>query len=145
VIIGIDHIGLATEDPAGVAAFLTALGLGRDDDGIAEEYGVACEFWSHPASGGQPAIELVTPVREDSALSDHFTRRSPSLYHVAFEVDDLDAELVRLRGHGLVPVDAAPCAGARPGMRVSFMYVPKPAALLIELVQYGVAETGSAS
>jgi hypothetical protein len=29
-------------------------------------------------------------------------------------------------------------------MRVSFMYVPKPAALLIELVQYGVAETGSA-
>jgi methylmalonyl-CoA/ethylmalonyl-CoA epimerase len=87
----------------------------------------------------------VTPVREDSALSDHFTRRSPSLFHVAFEVDDLDAELVRLRGHGLVPVDAAPCSGARPGMRVSFLYVPKPAALLIELVQYGVAEAGSAS
>ena len=144
MILGIDHIGLATEDPAGVATFLTALGLGKDDDGIAEEYGVACEFWSHPTSDGQPAIELVTPVREDSALSDHFSRRSPSLYHVAFEVDDLDAELVRLRGHGLVPVDAAPCAGARPGMRVSFMYVPKPAALLSELVQYGVAETGSA-
>jgi methylmalonyl-CoA/ethylmalonyl-CoA epimerase len=139
VIIGIDHIGLATEDPGGVAAFLTALGLGKDDEGIADAYGVACEFWSHPAAGGQPAIELVTPVREDSALSDHFTRRSPSLYHVAFEVDDLDAELVRLRGHGLVPVDAAPCAGARAGMRVAFMYVPKPAALLIELVQYGVA------
>ncbi|HEV2887552.1 MAG TPA: VOC family protein [Jatrophihabitans sp.] len=144
MITGIDHIGLATEDPAGVAAFLTALGMDKDDQGVADEYGVACEFWSYPAAGGQPAVELVTPVREDSALSDHFTRRSPSLYHVAFEVDDLDGELERLRGHGLVPVDAAPCAGARPGMRVAFMYVPKPAALLIELVQYGVAETGDA-
>ncbi|MDQ1745268.1 MAG: methylmalonyl-CoA/ethylmalonyl-CoA epimerase [Pseudonocardiales bacterium] len=144
MIIGIDHIGLATEDPGGVAAFLTALGLGKDDEGIAESYGVACEFWSHPSAGGQPAIELVTPVREDSALSDHFTRRLPSLYHVAFEVDDLDAELARLRGHRLVPVDAEPCAGARPGMRVAFMYVPKPAALLIELVQYGVAGAASA-
>jgi methylmalonyl-CoA/ethylmalonyl-CoA epimerase len=144
VIIGIDHIGLATEDPGGVATFLTALGLGKDDEGIAESYGVACEFWSHPSAGGQPAIELVTPVREDSALSDHFLRRSPSLYHVAFEVDDLDAELARLRGHRLVPVDAEPCAGARPGMRVAFMYVPKPAALLIELVQYGVAGAADA-
>jgi methylmalonyl-CoA/ethylmalonyl-CoA epimerase len=142
VIKGIDHIGLATEDPDGVAMFLTALGMGKDDEGVAAGYGVACEFWSFPGTDGQPAVELVTPVREDSALSDHFTRRSPSLYHVAFEVDDLDAELTRLRGHGLVPVDAAPCAGARPGMRVAFMYVPKPAALLIELVQYGVAEVG---
>jgi methylmalonyl-CoA/ethylmalonyl-CoA epimerase len=98
---GIDHIGLATEDPAGVAAFLTALGMGKDDDGVAADYGVACEFWSYPTSGGQPAVELVTPVREDSALSDHFTRRSPSLYHVAFEVDDLDAELTRLESEGI--------------------------------------------
>jgi methylmalonyl-CoA/ethylmalonyl-CoA epimerase len=138
VIKGIDHIGLATEDPGGVAGFLTALGMGKDDHGVAEEYGVACEFWSYPSTGGQPAVELVTPVRPDSVLSEHFSRRSPSLYHVAFEVDDLDSELARLRGHGLVPVDATPCAGARPGMRVAFMYVPKPAALLIELVQYGL-------
>ena len=142
---GIDHIGVATEDPHGVAAFLTALGMGKDDHGVADDYGVACEFWSYPGAGNQPAVELVTPVREDSALSDHFTRRSPSLYHVAFEVDDLDGELTRLRGHGLLSVDAAPCAGALPGMRVAFMYVPKPAALLIELVQYGVAEASSAS
>jgi methylmalonyl-CoA/ethylmalonyl-CoA epimerase len=138
VIKGIDHVGLATEDPDGVADFLAVLGMGKDDHGVAAEYGVACEFWSYPGAGGRPAVELVTPVREDSALSDHFTRRSPSLYHVAFEVDDLDGELVRLRGHGLVPVDAAPCAGARPGTRVAFMYVPKPAALLIELVPYGL-------
>ncbi|HEX8095030.1 VOC family protein [Jatrophihabitans sp.] len=138
---GIDHIGLATEDPRGVAGFLTVLGMGKDDQGVAEEYGVACEFWSYPGAGGKPAIELVTPVREDSALSDHFSRRSPSLYHVAFEVDDVDSELARLHGHGLVSVDAAPCAGARPGMRVAFLYAPKPAALLIELVQYGAGTT----
>jgi methylmalonyl-CoA/ethylmalonyl-CoA epimerase len=136
VILGIDHIGLATEYPAGVSEFLTVLGMRKDDGGVADAYGVACEFWSHPSARGQPALELVTPIRDDSAVTSHLAHRGPGLYHVAFEVDDLDAELARLCASGFVPVDAAPCAGARPAMRVAFLYVPKPAALLIELVQY---------
>lgn len=142
MIIGIDHIGLATEDPAGVSAFLTALGMRQDDSGVAAEYGVACEFWSYPATAGQPALEVVSPLRADSAISSQLARRGPGVYHVAFQVDELATELTRLRGAGCLPVDASPCAGARPGMRVAFMYLPKPAALLIELVQYGVREPG---
>ena len=137
MILGIDHVGLATDDPAGLSVFLTALGLRRDDGGIAENYGVACEFWSHPGSAGQPALELVSPAGQDSAISDQLAQRGPGLYHLAFEVDDLPAELSRLRASGFVAIDAKPCAGARPGMQVAFMYLRKPAALLIELVQYG--------
>ena len=29
-----------------------------------------------------------------------------------------------------------PCQGARPGMRVAFLYAKRPAARLVELVQY---------
>ncbi|XVQ81948.1 hypothetical protein ACQP2K_24105 [Microbispora siamensis] len=43
VILGIDHIGLATDDPAGTAPFLAALGLGAGDLGIADDYG---SYWS---------------------------------------------------------------------------------------------------
>jgi methylmalonyl-CoA/ethylmalonyl-CoA epimerase len=136
VILGIDHIGLATDDPAGTAPFLAALGLGMFDRGIAADYGVACEFWRHSDGIGQPAIEMVAPVRQDSSVTDRLEKHGPGLYHVAFGVDDLAGELTRLRGHGFVPTGLRPCAGARQGMRVAFMYARKPAGLLIELVQY---------
>lgn len=84
------------------------------------------------------AVELVAPVRGDSAVTGHLARKGPGLYHIAFEVDDVELELARLRSNGFVPVDREPCAGARPGMRVAFMYVRKPAGLLIELVQYSL-------
>ena len=136
MILGIDHIGLATDDPAGVGSALTELGLRMADGGPAEDYGVSCEFWRHPAGDGRPAVELVTPLQDDSAVTAYLARRGPGLYHVAFEVDDVEAELARLRAAGFVPVDRRPCRGARPGMRVAFLYVRKPAGLLIELVQY---------
>jgi len=135
VILGIDHIGLATEDPAGVASFLTALGLYKSDEGTADAYGVSCEFWRYPASD-RPAVEVVAPAGARSTLTDHLTRSGPGLYHVAFHVDDVEFELARLRRNGFVAIDQEPCAGARPGMRVAFMYIRKPAGLLIELVEY---------
>jgi methylmalonyl-CoA/ethylmalonyl-CoA epimerase len=137
VILRIDHIGLATPDPAGVAPHLRALGLSKGDDGIAEAYRVACEFW-HSGRTGEPSIELVSPVGARSVL-DRQLARGPGLHHLAVAVDLLEAELERLRGAGFTPVDREPCAGARPGMRVAFTYLPRPAGLLVELVEYGPA------
>lgn len=136
MILGIDHIGLATDDPTGVGVFMTALGMRRTDDGIAEDYGVACEFWQYSDGVGQPAVELVSPVGENSSVAGRLKQSGPGLYHVAFAVDDLESELARLRKSGFAAVDAQPCAGARKGMRVAFMYARRPAGLLIELVQY---------
>ncbi|MFL6136662.1 MAG: VOC family protein [Frankiaceae bacterium] len=149
MILGIDHVGLATDDPAAVGGYLAALGLQRFDAGVAEAYGVSCDFWrwagmTSAASGAgaagrpaQPAVEVVAPVREGSAVSHRLARNGPGLYHLALEVDDLDAELARLRGAGFTAVDREPCAGAREGMRVAFVYAGRPAGVLVELVQYG--------
>jgi methylmalonyl-CoA/ethylmalonyl-CoA epimerase len=124
-----------TDDPTGVGKYISALGMHLADGGLAHDYGVACEFWQH-RDAGQPAVEVVAPVGEDSAVTDYLARKGPGLYHIAFEVDDVEHELARLSGSGFVAVDRAPCAGARAGMRVAFMYLRKPAGLLIELVQY---------
>lgn len=134
MILGIDHIGLATPEPLRTGAFLEALGLSPVDGGVADDYGVSCEFWRLPGRG--PDIELVSPARPNSAIEGRLAGQGPGLYHVAFVVDDVEAELRRLRGSGLSPVDASPCRGARPGMTVAFMYVPRPAAFLVELVAY---------
>lgn len=136
MILGIDHVGLVTEDPEGVGEFMAALGLDRVESGTADAFGVSCDFWQFGAGAALPAIEVVAPVRDDSSVATTLARNGPGLYHVAFEVDDLDAELTRLRRRGFAPVDAEPCKGARPGMTVAFLYARKPAGLLVELVHY---------
>jgi methylmalonyl-CoA/ethylmalonyl-CoA epimerase len=135
VILGIDHVGITTEDPAGAGKFLTALGMHASDAGIAEGYGVACEFWQH-GQARQPAVEIVSPARDGSAVSDRLTKSGPGLHHVAYEVAGIDEERARLKSSGYVEVDRAAQDGARPGMHVVFMYAPRPAGLLIELVEY---------
>ncbi|MFD4986138.1 VOC family protein [Streptomyces sp. NPDC058374] len=142
MILRIDHVGLATEDPGGVAAFMTTLGLRKYDEGHADDYGVACEFWQFGGGLGNPAVEIVSPTQEPSAISGRLARQGPGLYHLAFEVDDLESETARLRGEGWTAVDATPCKGARDGMTVAFLYAPAPAGLLVELVHYAPAPGG---
>jgi methylmalonyl-CoA/ethylmalonyl-CoA epimerase len=144
VILGIDHVGLATDDPAGVGRVLSALGLLRADAGTAGAYGVACEFWAYPEAA-QPAIELVSPDVHPSAVDSRLAAEGPGLYHVAFHVDDLVADMDRLRRDGFRLLDREPCAGARPGMRVAFLYAPRPAGLLVELVEYRTHKGGSSA
>jgi methylmalonyl-CoA/ethylmalonyl-CoA epimerase len=136
VILGIDHVGLATDDPDGVGTFMHSLGLRKHDSGVARDYGVACAFWGAPGRPDGPAIEVVSPLQGQSAVSDLLERSGPGLFHVALVVDDIELEFKRLRRERFLAVDSRPCRGARPGMRVVFMYLRKPAGLLIELVQY---------
>ncbi|MFF5565541.1 VOC family protein [Streptomyces sp. NPDC012623] len=137
MILGLDHIGLATADPARAGAQLADLGLARTDQGEAPAYGVACEFWSLPGDPVGATVELVSPTRSGSAVDGRLAGAGPGLYHLAFAVDDLAGETARLRALGYLLLDAEPCRGARPGMRVTFLYQPEPADLLVELVHYG--------
>jgi methylmalonyl-CoA/ethylmalonyl-CoA epimerase len=132
MLLRIDHIGLVTGAPAGLAPFLGALGMSRSDDGVADDYGVTCEFWQRQDS---PAVELVSPTRAGSVLDARLARGGPGLHHIAFRVHDVASELDRLRGEGFTAVDAEPRSGARPGMLVAFTYL-RPAGLLVELVEY---------
>lgn len=140
MILRFDHVGVATGDPAAAGHLLADLGLVRSDTGTAEAYGVSCDFWTPGADAAGAAVELVAPLCTTAAVQGHLDRHGPGLYHVAFEVDDVQAELDRLRTDGFVPVDTEPKAGARPGMRVAFVYAKRPAGLLVELVQYDRTE-----
>jgi acetylornithine deacetylase/succinyl-diaminopimelate desuccinylase-like protein len=112
----------------------------RTDAGTAGSYGVACEFWQVREGPGDTLVELVSPLDTDSAVSAQLDRDGAGPHHLAFRVDDLPGEQTRLRRAGFVPVDAEPCAGARPGMQVAFMYLPEPGGVLVELVRYAPAD-----
>lgn len=134
--LGIDHVGLMTDDPGRAGTFMKLLGMSLNDQGAADAYGVSCDFWQFSAAPGEAAVELVAPTRDDSAISAPLGSRGPGLYHVAFETDDLDGDAEQLVDEGFVRIDDGAHEGARPGMRVMFLFLPEPVNSLIELVQY---------
>jgi methylmalonyl-CoA/ethylmalonyl-CoA epimerase len=80
---------------------------------------------------GGSKVELLVPTSEDSAIAKHLKQRGAGLHHVAFYVDDLDAELARLTAKGYRVV-----TGPKPGAdnkRIAFLHPSDTAKVLVEL------------
>jgi methylmalonyl-CoA/ethylmalonyl-CoA epimerase len=125
----IDHIGVAVVDAEEVARLFCDV-LGADPAGeeiLSEGLHVVS------VAAGDDTIEFFTPTRPDHTVRRFLDKRGGSaLHHICIEVDDLDQELVRLRGLGIELVDAKPRPGAH-GRRVAFLHPRSTAGLLIEL------------
>ena len=80
---------------------------------------------------GESKVELLVPTTEDSAIAKHLAKRGPGLHHIAFHVNDLDAELDRLVEKGYRVV-VGPKAGAD-GKRIAFLHPGDSAKVLVEL------------
>jgi methylmalonyl-CoA/ethylmalonyl-CoA epimerase len=81
---------------------------------------------------GEPLIELVEPVGEDSPVKT-FLRRGSGLHHLCFEVGDLEAELHRARDSGGLTVRPPLPATAFAGRRIAWVYTKHQ--LLLEYLE----------
>ncbi|WP_329101287.1 VOC family protein [Micromonospora sp. NBC_01699] len=134
MILRIDHVGMVAANLKAAAAGLRMLTMSPDEHDIVATYDVECQFWRR--EGDPTAIEIVTPAGPSSQVSGHLRRSGPGLHHVAFEVDDIVAELAVLRARGAVLVDDEPRPGGQPGLRIAFVHLGPATGLLVELVQY---------
>lgn len=134
MILRIDHVGMVAADLRSAAPGLRMLTMSPDESGVVATYDVACQFWRR--EGDTTAIEIVTPAGPSSQVSGHLRRSGPGLHHVAFEVDDITAELATLRARGAVLVDDEPRPGGQPGLLIAFVHLGPATGLLVELVQY---------
>lgn len=66
-------------------------------------------------------IELIAPLTGDSPVS-NFLSKGTGLYHVCFEVDDIDKALANARKHGAIIVSKPTEARLYGGRRISFLY-----------------------
>ena len=82
---------------------------------------------------GESRIELIEPAAEPSPI-DGVLKRGMGLYHVCYEVDDLDAALARLRADGAALVAPPQPAAAFGGRRIAFVM---SCGLLVELLESG--------
>ncbi|MDQ6768107.1 MAG: methylmalonyl-CoA epimerase [Candidatus Eremiobacteraeota bacterium] len=83
---------------------------------------------------GDGAIELLKPLRSDGALQRFLGDQRSKLHHLAYRVDDLEAELERLKSAGVRLIDEQPRRGAH-GNRIAFIHPSYSGGTLIELCQ----------
>lgn len=129
----IDHLGIAVRDLArSERLFATLLGAEPAGRERVESEGVEVSFFQV----GESRFELLEPQGEDGPLAKFLAKRGEGLHHVCLGVDDVDAEVERLKGAGFQFVGEAPRPGAG-GCRVAFIHPKSAGGILVELSSGG--------
>ncbi|RYE90420.1 MAG: VOC family protein, partial [Cytophagaceae bacterium] len=83
---------------------------------------------------GGSKIELLAGTSSDSAITKFLEKKPEGIHHVAFEVDDIVAEMARLQAEGFVLLSAEPKRGADNKL-VCFVHPKSAGGVLVELCQ----------
>ena len=75
---------------------------------VVESEGVKTSFFE----AGPNKIELLEGTREDSPISNFIAKRGEGVHHIAFAVDDILSEVIRLKKEGFVVLNETPKKGA---------------------------------
>lgn len=127
----IHHLGIAVEQLDEAARrFETVLGTDASGAHDVPSARTTVQFFSV----GESRLELLAPMDDDSPVARHLKNRGPGLHHICLEVDDLEAEVARMRAAGMrfVTDDIQP--GAH-GSRIIFLHPRSTGGVLIELQQ----------
>jgi methylmalonyl-CoA epimerase len=127
----IDHVGVAVEDMDGaLALYRDSLGMPLAHRETVEQQGVDAALLDI----GEGHVELLAPLGPDTPVGKYLAKRGPGIHHVAYAVEDIDAELERLREAGLRLIDETPRVGIR-NSRVAFLHPSAVGGVLTEIVQ----------
>lgn len=125
----LDHIGIAVRSLDATKIY-EDLGLTVDHIETVATQGVKTAFL--PA--GDARLELLEPTGPESPVAKYIEKRGEGIHHLCFRVDDIEAELEKLKKKGYRLVDEAPVPGAH-GCRVAFLHPSAGHGVLIELSQ----------
>jgi methylmalonyl-CoA epimerase len=130
---GIHHVGIAVDDlDAAVARYVALFGATVEHRERVEEQGV--EAASLHVGGSR--IELLAPTGPDTPVGRFLAKRGPGMHHLAFEVEDVAAELRRLKAEGVQLIDEQPRRGMF-GLQVAFVHPEATGGVLAEFVGDG--------
>jgi len=125
----IKHIGVAVDD------LQTAKDFFRETFGLSasnqENFGELL-FSFIPMEGTN--LELLQSTEADGQIAKFIQKRGQGIHHIALEVDDVQAELDRLKARGLKLINERPYRNAHQEL-VAFIHPKSTFGVLIELVQ----------
>jgi methylmalonyl-CoA epimerase len=129
----IHHLGVAVVDlDDAIARYRALFGAEVEHRETVEDQGVEAAS----LRVGEDRLELLASLGPETPVGRFLERRGPGMHHVAFEVDDVGAELERLAADGAELVDERPRPGLF-GLEVAFLHPDATGGVLAELVGRG--------
>ena len=105
----IEHIGIAVSDiDTSNKVFEKIFGKENYKSEKIELEGVITSFFQI----GENKIELVAATNSDSPISKFLSKNREGMHHIAFAVDNIQAEMERLKNEGITLLNDAPKKGA---------------------------------
>ncbi len=127
----IDHVGIAVDDlESAIDSYERLLEGQCYKRETVEDQKVETAFFKT----GESKVELLGATDPDSVIAKYVAKHGEGMHHVAFEVDDIHAELDRLREEGFKLLSEEPSRGADHKL-VAFVHPKDNHGVLVELCQ----------
>lgn len=127
----IEHIGIAVKNIDESNSLFTKLfGEPHYKTETVESEGVKTSFFKV----GDNKIELLEATKEDSPIAKFIDKKGEGIHHIAFDVDDIELEVKRLKEEGFIVLNEIPKKGADNKLIV-FLHPKTTNGVLIELCQ----------
>lgn len=127
----VEHIGIAVKDIESANELYTRLlGVAPYKMEEVEREGVMTSFFQV----GPNKIELLEATKENSPIAKYLEKRGEGVHHIAFEVEDIKAEMKRLKEDGFKLLSEEPKRGADNKM-VAFIHPKSANGVLVELCE----------
>jgi methylmalonyl-CoA/ethylmalonyl-CoA epimerase len=133
-VVAVDHVGIAVADlDEAIAWYADTFGLVATHVETNEEQGVREAMLSAPGDAGA-AVQLLAPLRPDSAIGKFLERSGPGIQQMAYRVADIDATCAALREKGIRLLYDEPRRGTADS-RINFVHPKDAGGVLVELVE----------
>jgi methylmalonyl-CoA/ethylmalonyl-CoA epimerase len=127
----IEHLGIAVADlEQATRLFEVLLNRKAYKEETVPSEGVTTVFFEL----GESKVELLGATQEESAIYKYLQKRGQGIHHVAVEVDDIRAEMERLRAAGFELINEEPKEGADNKL-ICFVHPRSTGGVLLELCQ----------
>lgn len=83
---------------------------------------------------GETKIELLESTTEDGVIKKYIDKKGEGIHHIAFDVEDIYAEMNRLKSEGFILLNEQPKSGADNKL-VCFLHPKSTNSILVELCQ----------
>lgn len=127
----LEHIGIAVKDmDRAIADFTRLLNRTCYKTETVESQQLTTAFFQL----NEQKIELLAATSPDSVIARFIAQSGEGIHHIAFEVEDIQAEMKRLAKEGFTPLQKEPFKGADNKM-VAFFHPKTTYGMLVEICQ----------
>ena len=129
--LNVEHIGIAVKSlEKSIPLFEKLLDTNCYKTEMVQSENVNTAFFKR----GDTKIELLQSLTADGVIQKYVEKKGEGIHHLAFEVEDIIAEMNRLKNEGFILLNEEPKSGADNKL-VCFLHPKSTNSVLIELCQ----------